>query len=282
MHQKRHYLIGKTIPVLNHGYVELVDYLGSDVGIVEAARQSTTGESKGPEQDRKLIRKMFREYHTSPFEMAETVWDMKLPIFVARQIVRIRTASLNEFSGRYSDMTDEFYCPDLDRLMAGGEHETDRQMSGGEIPRTDAEFIRADMQDDQRRAAVSRQRHRSRKLSKELSRINYPLSGYTKWRWKIDLHNLFRSFFFLRMDEHAQWECRQYANAMYPVVRELFPVSCEAFEDYQFYAHRLSRMQIEKIDQMIAAKDHEGVVLYVEKCLENARRKPALTPALVG
>jgi thymidylate synthase (FAD) len=230
----------KRINVLDYGYVELLDYMSSDTDIAQAARVSTQKESKGVEADKQLIRYLMRHRHTSPFEMCEFKFCMKMPIFVARQLVRHRTASINEISGRYSILTNEFYTPTKERIKGKGT--VNRQGSEGEVDDilkvTWLESLERHYSDE----ADLYEMANTFGISNELARINLPLAQYTEWVWKIDLHNLFH-FLGLRMDSHAQWECQQYANAIYSLVKDIVPISCEAFEDYQFNSKTLSAQE---------------------------------------
>jgi len=243
--------LDEKIPVFNHGYITLVDYMGNDARIAEAARQSTTGKTKGEKEDRTLIRYMLdcsHPPHTSPFEMVETVWKVRMPIFVARQWVRHRTASLNEYSGRYSVMPDEAYVPGTERLREGAQNTVNRQ--GSAASELDDEAVRRAQQQfgDEQRAAFDNYHDylNGFELSKELARINLPLSTYTTWMWKIDLHNLMH-FLWLRLDGHAQYEIRKYAGVIWEIVQDIAPMACEAFRDFKLEAKVLSRIQREAL-----------------------------------
>ena len=240
----------RKVRVLDNGYVELIDWLGDDGAVVEAARQSTTGQAGTPEEDRKLIRYLMKNRHTSPFEMVDFVFDCKMPIFVARQWVRHRTASLNEYSGRYSRMISDMYLPPLSRLKESGQGVINKQGSEGHISEDLAVQIQENMSMEQAVLLSGYDEYLARGISKEIARVNTPVATYTKWRWKMNLHNMFH-FFGLRLDEHAQWEMRQYAWAMYGMVKAIAPVSCEAWEDFIFYAHTTRRMKTEKLRQAV-------------------------------
>ncbi len=223
-------LLDKEFKVLDHGFVRLVDYMGSDSSIVQAARVSYGSGTKKVREDRQLIRYLLRHRHTTPFEMVEFKFHVKLPIFVARQWIRHRSASVNEYSARYSVMEDEFYLPDPDQI---------RKQSKANRQGSSAEMVDQDVT-DQLRAALTRTNDQTYTLYKdwidggiarELARINLPIALYTQWYWKIDLHNLMH-FLRLRMDHHAQYEIRVYAEVMAQMVEAVCPVAWEAFCDY--------------------------------------------------
>ncbi len=234
-----------------HGLVALVDVMPrlvpegqtADAAIVQAARVSYGQGTKRVNEDRGLIRYLMRHRHTTPFEMVELKFHCAMPIFVARQWIRHRTANVNEYSARYSVVPDRFYRPSSEsvRKQSG----TNRQ--GGEEPidiETAQEFL--DYLDD------AESRHRKylelteRGVARELARIGLPQSIYTEWYWKCDLHNTLR-FLSLRMDPHAQQEIREYANAMFEMLRRITPLTIEAFEDYELSAMRLTRLEIEAL-----------------------------------
>ena len=195
-------LLNKEIKVLDKGFVRLVDVMGNDSSIVQAARVSYGVGTKTVNEDRGLIRYLLRHKHTTPFEMVEFKFHIKLPIFIARQWIRHRTANVNEYSGRYSEMKDEFYLPDVEQLrhqstlnkQARSEEQLDNQVSLE---------IQEMMQDTQESLYNEYKDLLDKNLAREIARINLPLSNYTEWYWKIDLHNLFH-FLRLRIDDHAQ------------------------------------------------------------------------------
>jgi thymidylate synthase (FAD) len=238
--------LGREIPVLNHGFVRLVDYMGDDGSIVEAARVSYGQGTRSVRDDRALIRYLLSHAHTTPFEMAELKLHVKLPIFVARQWIRHRTASVNEYSARYSILDREFYVPD-ERAVAA-QSKSNRQGRGDPLPPEEAARAVRRMSEGAERAYVDYQEllaedaadgEGTAGLARELARSVLPVSYYTQWFWKVDLHNLLR-FLELRLDEHAQWEIRQYADAIASLVREWVPVTWEAFRDYRLEAATLS------------------------------------------
>lgn len=235
-------LIGKEFKVLDHGFVRLVDYMGDDGAIVQAARVSYGKGTKKVSRDRELIRYLLGHQHTSPFEMVEFKFHVKLPIFVARQWIRHRTANVNEYSGRYSVMKEEFYQPEAEQIRL----QSDVNRQG----RSDEQFP-ADLQEDflshasdiQKQVYERYTRYIGAGLAREIARINLPLSLYTEWYWKIDLHNLLH-FLRLRMDPHAQYEIRQYANVMAEIVKAVCPITWEAFEDYILNAQKFSAIEL--------------------------------------
>jgi thymidylate synthase (FAD) len=223
-------LIGKEIKCLDHGFVRLIDYMGDDDAIVQAARVSYGKGTKSVTEDRGLIRYLMRHRHTSPFEMVEFKFHVKLPIFVARQWIRHRTANVNEYSGRYSEMRDEFYVPELEQLRP----QSTMNKQGREdepLARAKAQEIQSDLEEKQSMLFDSYTQYIEDGLARELARINLPLSTYTEWYWKIDLHNLFH-FLRLRIDSHAQYEIRVYGEIIANMVKEICPLAYEAFEDY--------------------------------------------------
>jgi thymidylate synthase (FAD) len=235
-------LIGKEIAVLDKGFVRLIDYMGSDDAIVEAARVSYGKGTKKVREDRRLIRYLMRHQHTTPFEMVELKFHVKLPIFVARQWIRHRTASVNEYSGRYSVMEDHFYLPqanDIKYQSTTNRQGRDEREVDGDLSSRFIEMLNNSnriVYDEYLKAIDAG-------IAREIARINLPISLYTQWYWKIDLHNLFH-FLKLRLDQHAQAEIREYASAMASIVKEIVPVAWEAFEDYQLNAHRFSALEL--------------------------------------
>lgn len=256
------------IKCLDHGHVQFLDSMGSDHTICQDARQSYGKGTKTKNDDRGLIRRLMRDRHTSPFEMGEVKLHIKTPIFVARQWIRHRAASLNEYSGRYSIMPDEFHVPELHDMRP--QSKTNKQGRDGELCLDARRAMRetmkqqAEMQfqvyeelthgwpwldEDGDKWGTGRgdggvtnpvRHNEGRGLARELSRIGLPLSTYTMFTWKIDLHNLFH-FLRLRMDPHAQWEIRVFAQAVHDLVAPRFPLCFEAFYDYQLHAATFSR-----------------------------------------
>lgn len=225
----------EQVSVLDKGYVALMDVMGNDQRIVDAARVSY-GTQKARRTDAALIEYLLENGHTSPFEMVETLWIVKMPIFVARQWVRHRTASINEISGRYTKLPEEAYMPEEDDLML--QDKVNRQGRGTNAVNEPWEHLRL-MDDQQREAFKTYNLHLDSGLANELSRINLPLSTYTQWYWKMDLHNLFH-FLRLRMDPHAQKEIRVYAEAMYSMLKPKLPLAFAAFDAHVLNAVKFS------------------------------------------
>ena len=221
--------IGVRIPLLTHGYVVLVDYMGNDSAIVQAARVSYGKGTKTVRDDRGLIRYLMRHHHTTPFEMVEIKFLVRLPIYVARQMIRHRTASVNEASARYSVVPEEFDLPPLEDIRE--QSKANRQGRGDALPEGVAEQFRSDLDRVSQDAYRSYQRALAAGVARETARLILPLSYYTEWYWKIDLWNLFH-FLSLRLDPHAQEEIRRYAVAMAEITRAVCPIAYEAFEDF--------------------------------------------------
>jgi len=221
-----------AIRVLDHGFVSLVDVMGDDNSIVQAARVSYGKGTKTKTEDSKLIDYLYKNRHTTPFEMVEFKFVCRMPIFVARQWVRHRTASINEYSGRYSEMPEDMYLPPLQRIQ--GQDSTNKQASDG-IKIEDASLAQQIMADSFKSSWESYQHLLSMGVSRELARVVLPLSSYTEWYWKINMHNLF-NFLRLRMDSHAQGEMQLYANAMAKLVEPVVPAAWAAFQKWQFPA----------------------------------------------
>ncbi len=242
-------IIDKEFPVLDHGFVRLVDYLGGDSRIVAAARVSHGMGTKTPKEDNALIRYLMRNMHTSPFEQVILTFHAKLPIFVARQWVRHRTARINEFSGRYSVMTDEFYMPKPEDIRR--QSTTNKQGRADETVSSELQGKVLDiLKRGQAAAYESYEELLHEDIARELARINLTLSAYTQWYWQIDLHNLFH-FIKLRMDKHAQYEIRQYAGVLAKMAKAVAPVAYEAFEEYSLYATTLPRSVKDRLVKLI-------------------------------
>ena len=258
-------LLDKEFKVLDHGFVRLVDYLGGDARIVQAARVSYGPGTKTLREDRLLIDYLMQNRHTSPFEQVVLTFHAKMPIFVARQWVRHRTARINEISGRYSVMSNEFYLPREEDIRF--QSRRDRQ---GRSPEAVPPELRQKVLDlllrGQEAAYETYEKLIEDNIARELARINLPLSLYTEWYWQIDLHNLFH-FLELRLDWHAQKEIRAYAEAMAPIAKAVAPMAYEAFEEYVLYAAHLSRSQVTMLREALAKAHPE---LLKELGLDNA------------
>jgi len=242
------------VPVLDHGFVGLVDHMGSDGAVVQAARVSYGEGTKQVQDDRNLIRYLMRHEHTTPFEMCEVKFHIKLPIFVMRQLVRHRTASMNEYSARYSVMTDEFYIPELEQIQP--QSKTNKQ--GREDGTWDFQRKR-DVQHAFQRSFFNAYKEYENLLgndddglTRELSRSVLPVGGYTECYWKANLKN-FLHMVRLRADSHAQWEIREYANAMYNLIKPLFPEVCAAWEDYQQNAVKFSGNELVLLKRLMSS-----------------------------
>ncbi len=234
------------INVLDKGFVYLVDKMGDDNRIVQSARVSYGEGTKSYREDRDLIRYLMENQHTSPFEQVVFVFHMKLPIFVARQIVRSRTARLNECSGRYSELPEEFYVPNPENVAT---QSTNNKQGRGETfePNT-ANHIISNMKCMARDEFKHYKWMLEQNVAREIARINLPLSTYTEWYWQMDLRNLFH-FLKLRLDSHAQYETRVYAEAVYQIIKPIVPIACEAFEDFVLNAKTFSAKEVALIKQ---------------------------------
>lgn len=243
--EEKHKLIGKEIKCLDHGFVRLVDYMGDDSSIVQSARVSYGKGTKSVREDTTLIRYLMRHQHTSPFEMVELKFHIRLPIFVARQWIRHRTANVNEYSGRYSEMTDDFYIPEQEQIRTQDEVNKQGRSDKQFDDVTSREVIQS-MEQHQKESYNEYLNYLEKGVAREIARINLPLSSYTEWYWKIDLHNLFR-FLKLRLDWHAQYEIRVYAEVIASIVKELYPISYQAFSDYVLNSVTFSYAELSKI-----------------------------------
>jgi thymidylate synthase (FAD) len=238
------------VPVLDHGFVGLVDYMGSDDAIVRAARVSYGEGTKKVQGDRGLIRYLMRHEHTTPFEMCEVKFHIKLPIFVMRQLVRHRTASLNEYSARYSVITDEFYIPEPQNLKP--QSTTNKQGRAGDLDDIQRQHVIDDMLGAWDYNYELYERHiNDFGLARETARAILPVGGYTECYWKANLKN-FLHMARLRMDSHAQWEIQEFARAMYDLARPLFPLACEAFEDYAVDSVKVSKLEVALLKRLIS------------------------------
>jgi thymidylate synthase (FAD) len=249
--------------VLDHGFLRVIDYMGDDAAVVQAARVSYGRGTKKISEDRGLIMYLMRHWHTTPFEMAEIKFHVKLPIFVARQWIRHRTASINEYSARYSILDKEFYIPENEKLAA--QSSTNRQgrgvaLSGNEAQKV-LELLRSDAEQTYENYAWminekpdGTQSDPSRSgLARELARMNLTLNTYTQWYWKTNLHNLMH-FLRLRADPSAQYEIRVYAELIMDILKRWVPHTYEAFLEYRLGSATLSRTAIDVVKKMIAGE----------------------------
>ena len=257
-------ILGEPFRVLDHGFVRIVDYMGDDAAIVQAARVSYGAGTRRARDDEALIRYLMRHRHTTPFEMCEIKLHVKLPVFVARQWIRHRTASVNEYSARYSLLDREFYIPEARHLAV--QSAANRQGRGATLEGAEAERVRRLLAEDAERAYAhylemlnededGRRRNETKPgLARELARIGLPVNIYTQWYWKIDLHNLFR-FLLLRADPHAQYEIRSYAETILErVVRPWVPMAHRAFADYALGGARLSAGALAVVKRMLSGE----------------------------
>ena len=240
------------LSVLDHGFVRVIDYMGDDSAITQAARVSYGKGTKSVQNDEGLIRYLMRHWHSTPFEMCEIKLHVKLPVFVARQWIRHRTANVNEYSARYSILDREFYIPAPDALAA--QSVVNNQGRGEALSGEEAERVLRYLRDDAMRCYDHYEemigQGGQQGLARELARMNLPANIYTQWYWKVDLHNLFH-FLRLRADAHAQYEIRVYADAICEVVRDWVPAAYGAFEDYRMGGANLSATALDCIRRML-------------------------------
>ncbi|HNQ78069.1 MAG TPA: FAD-dependent thymidylate synthase [Acidobacteriota bacterium] len=227
-------ILDHELRVLDHGFVRLVDYMGSDSRIVGAARVSYGAGTKTFREDRMLINYLLMNDHTSPFEQVVLTFHVKLPIFVARQWIRHRTARVNEISGRYSIMKEEFYVPD-ESVVAPQSTSNKQGRSPEPFEEGEAKEIAAMIREMNKSCYEAYNRLIEKNLAKEISRGVLPLNLYTEWYWQIDLHNLFH-FLQLRLHPHAQYEIREYAKVLFGITKKVAPIATEAFEAYKMNA----------------------------------------------
>jgi len=258
-------LLYQPIPVLDHGFIRVIDYMGDDAAVVQAARVSYGAGTKKIREDAGLINYLMRHRHTSPFEMCELKIHVKMPIFVARQWIRHRVANLNEVSGRYSILDNEFYMPEGGNIAA--QARANRQGRGDTLDEIEATRVLEILRDDATRAyshyeemlneidgqVVDPERQG---LARELARMNLPVSLYTQLYWKIDLHNLLH-FLNLRGASHAQYEIRVYAEALLDVVKQWVPLTYAAFTDYRMGAYELSAKGLAVVKRLLKGEPVE-------------------------
>ncbi len=247
------YLIHK---VLDHGFVRVIDYMGNDTSIVQAARVSYGEGTKKSRDDKSLIFYLMRHWHSTPFEMCEIKLHVKLPVFVARQWIRHRTANVNEYSARYSILDNEFYIPKSENLAS--QSNLNNQGRGDVLEGEEAKKVIQILKNDSLRSYKSYEKMLSKEnkkgLARELARMNLPTNIYTQWYWKTDLHNLF-NFIRLRNDIHAQYEIRVYAEKIAELVKKWVPFAFEAFEQYQLNSSHLSSNGLSCIKRLMKGED---------------------------
>ena len=259
-------ILYKPLKVLDHGFVRLIDYMGDDSAIVQAARVSYGTGTKKISEDKGLINYLMRRWHTSPFEMCEIKFHIKLPIFIARQWIRHRTANVNEYSGRYSIMDKEFYVPAIKDLAA--QSQTNKQGRSNDNLTTEEsnrvlQILKIDASQCYEHYMEMLNLNEETQeildpnktgLTRELARMNLTLNCYTQWYWKIDLHNLLH-FLKLRTDHHAQYEIRVYADLILDIVKKWVPFTYEAFLDYRVNAVNLSAKSIKVLKRKLAGHE---------------------------
>ncbi len=257
-------ILYEPIPVLDHGFIRVIDYMGDDAAIVQAARVSYGKGTKQVNQDKGLINYLMRHWHSTPFEMCEIKFHIKLPIFVARQWIRHRTANVNEYSARYSILDKEFYIPEPRHLnpqsKQNNQGRADAALSPAEsarvleILKTDSEQVYSHYEElmncDEQGNVLDMERSG---IARELARMNLTLNYYTQWYWKIDLHNLMH-FLMLRADPHAQYEIRVYADAMLNILKAWVPFAYDAFEEHRLHGARFSRTSLAVLKRMLAGE----------------------------
>ncbi len=246
-------ILDREFPVLDKGFVRLVDYLGGDQRIVQAARVSYGEGTKTFREDRGLISYLLRNEHTSPFEQVVLTFHVKMPIFVARQWIRHRTARVNEISGRYSVLKDDFYEPDSGDIAFQSE-DNKQGRSEAEVPQGVKDEVLSLLKEDRIRLYSSYTRMIELGIARELARINLPLSIYTEWYWQMDLHNLFR-FLKLRLDAHAQKEIRAYASAILGITEAVCPMATEAFREHVLGGVQFSSNEVEALKALLSGRD---------------------------
>ncbi len=248
----------KAHEVLDHGLIRVIDYMGNDSAITQAARVSYGKGTKAVTNDEGLIRYLMRHWHSTPFEMCEVKFHVKLPVFVARQWIRHRTANVNEYSARYSILDREFYIPKAEHLAA--QSVINNQGRGEALTGAEAEQVLKYLKDDSDNAydhyeeMMAEGNEDKQGLARELARMNLPANVYTQWYWKVDLHNLFH-FLRLRADSHAQYEIRVYADKMCEIVKDWVPAAYSAFEDYRMGGANVSEKGLECIRRRLAGEE---------------------------
>ena len=244
-------ILGKYFPVLDHGFVALVDYMGTDECIERAARVSYGYGTRKASLTRGLIRYLRRHLHTTPSEMVELKFHCSMPMFVARQWIRHRTASVNEYSGRYSLMPMLFHTPSAEQVQRQSK-KNNQGRSGEAVDDTEYREAVQRWTEIRERSAAAYEWMTENEIARELARIDLPLSTYTQWYWKIDLHNLLH-FLKLRVDPHAQWEIQAYGRVMAGMLERVAPHSYEAWIDYDVCGARMSRMELDALRGLVRA-----------------------------
>ncbi|MBU0937172.1 MAG: FAD-dependent thymidylate synthase [Spirochaetes bacterium] len=265
-------LLDKEIPVHKKGFVRLVDYMGGDARIVQAARVSYGEGTKTVREDAGLIDYLLRNEHTSPFEQVILTFHIKMPVFVARQWIRHRTARVNEISGRYSVMKDEFWLPEPEVVC----HQSSDNKQGREneaVSAAEAAEVIATLAAGQKAAYTEYRKLVDSGIARELARVNLPLSLYTEWYWQMDLHNLFR-FLVLRTDAHAQREIRDYANVIFDITRAVAPLACASLEQHLLGGARLSADEAAAVSRLLAGQPAGLETRQFERLQEKLQPRP--------
>ena len=267
-------ILYKPLPALDHGFVRVVDYMGDDTAIVQSARVSYGKGTKKISNDKGLIKYLMRHWHSTPFEMCEIKLHVKLPIFIARQWIRHRTANVNEYSARYSILDKEFYIPSVENLAS--QSQVNKQGRAESLSSEEAEkvitLLKNDAEQTYRNYEVMLNENSegetlddgSMGIARELARMNLTLNTYTQWYWKIDLNNLLH-FLALRADAHAQYEIRVYADIILDIVKKWVPVTYEAFEDYRVGGTQLSAKEILILKKIIKGETVDPEVEGISK-----------------
>lgn len=246
-------LLFEPFPVLDHGFIRVMDYMGDDSAITQAARVSYGTGTKQVSEDRGLIRYLMRHRHSSPFEMCEIKFHIKMPIFVARQWIRHRMANVNEYSARYSVLDKEFYIPATGQVST--QSKVNHQGRGAALDVEAAQEIQEILKQDALRCYDHYEAmldHHG--VARELARMNLTLNTYTQWYWKIDLHNLMH-FLSLRADSHAQYEIRVYADKIFGILKSWVPHTAEAFEEYRLGSCHFSRTMLAVLRRRLAGEE---------------------------
>ncbi len=246
-------ILGLYFPVLDHGFVSLVDYMGTDESIERAARVSYGYGTRKASMTRGLIRYLRRHKHTTPSEMVELKFHCCMPMFIARQWIRHRTANVNEYSGRYSLMPMLFYTPGQEQLQTQSK-QNNQGRSGATVTEAQYDSAKAAWQEGRQHSVKTYEWLTGQEVARELARIDLPLSTYTQWYWKVDLHNLLH-FLTLRIDSHAQWEIQEYGRVMAGMLKRVAPLSYEAWIDYDVCGGRLSRMELDALRKVLKPQD---------------------------
>jgi len=274
-------ILYEPMPVLDHGFVRVVDYMGDDSAIVQAARVSYGKGTKKVSEDRGLINYLMRHWHTTPFEMCEIKFHIKVPIFIARQWIRHRTANVNEYSARYSILDREFYMPEARHLAAQStiNNQGRGEVLDGEYAQKVLDLLKRDAMQtyDTYEYLLNEKEEEGRpSLARELARMNLPVNYYTQWYWKIDLHNLMH-FLRLRADSHAQYEIQAYADVMIDILKKWVPFAYDAFMDYRMGAAVFSSKMLaalrRRLSGEVVTKENSGLTARewaeMEKTLES-------------